>query len=228
MYCQHCGSALPDGTRFCTACGSAQQHPPQSVAYGSPQPLVGFSTRISDPAFARYTRRSNWWAVIFATVLAIVAVAGFAIAGERGVEGMSNPQALYIGLGVGGMFLAIAFFQVLGRARSTTWDGTVIDKTITKRRHEVGSGDDSRWEDYLEYAVIIRADSGKTQRLTAKNDDTVYNYYRIGDRVRHHAGLNSYEKYDKRGDTIVFCLACGSLNDIQGDVCARCKCPLPK
>lgn len=229
MYCQHCGTALPEGCRFCTSCGGAQSLQPRSAApSGGALRLVGFSSRISDPAFAKYVRNSNLWAAIFSIVLAIAAIVGFAIAGERGVEGMSNPQSLYIGLAVGGMFVTIALFQILGRARSTTWDGTVIDKTIKQKRRQVGDDDDSRWEDYLEYAVVIRADSGKVQRLTAVNDDTRYNYYRIGDRVRHHAGLNSFEKYDKRGDTIIFCLACSSRNDIQNDVCSRCKCPLPK
>jgi len=31
----------------------------------------------------------------------------------------------------------------------------------------------------------------------ALNDDTLYKYFQIGDRVRHHGGLNSFEKYDK-------------------------------
>ncbi len=61
-----------------------------------------------------------------------------------------------------------------------------------------------------------------------EDDDTLYNYYRIGDRVRHHAGLNSYEKYDKTRDSIIFCAACATLCDIGDDVCYRCKCPLLK
>lgn len=228
MYCQRCGAALSPNARFCRSCGSAQSQVPASAPPDEGLGPVGFSPRINDPAFARYIKQSNWWSAVFAAVLALAAIVGFTIAGERGVEGMSNPQSLYIGLGVGGMFIIIALFQIIGRARSKTWDGTVADKTITKKRRQVGDDDDSRWEDYLEYAVIVMADSGKTHRLTAENDDTTYNYYRVGDRVRHHAGLRSYEKYDKRGDTIIFCLACGSLNDIERDVCSRCKCPLPK
>jgi ribosomal protein L40E len=228
MYCQRCGAALSPNARFCRSCGSAQSQAPASVPPDPGLGRAGFSPRINDPAFAKYVRNSNLASAIFSLVLAIAAVVGFTIAGERGVEGMSNPQSLFIGLAVGGMFVTIAAFQIIGRARSTTWDGTVTDKTITKKHRQVGDDDDSRWEDYLEYAVIITADSGKVHRLTAENDDTVYNYYRIGDRVRHHAGLRSYEKYDKRGDAIIFCLACGSLNDMQNDVCSRCKCPLPK
>lgn len=225
MYCQHCGAALSPNAKFCRSCGGAQGQTLQSAPPDAGLGRAEFSSRINDPAFARYVRKANSAAAIFAVILAIVAVAGFTIAGERGVEGMSNPQSLYIGLGVGGMFVTIALLQIIGRARSKTWDGTVTDKTVTKKRRQVGDDDDSYWEDYLEYAVIVTADSGKVHRLTAENDDTRYNYYRIGDRVRHHAGLNSYEKYDKRGDTIIFCAACSSLNDIRDDVCFRCKCP---
>lgn len=75
--------------------------------------------------------------------------------------------------------------------------------------------------------VVIRSDDGKEYTLTTR-DQRQYDYYRIGDRVRHHGGLNSFEKYDKSRDTIIFCLACGSMNDMQSDVCTRCKCPLPK
>jgi len=64
--------------------------------------------------------------------------------------------------------------------------------------------------------------------LTAEDDDTVYNYYQTGDRVRHHGGLNSFEKYDKSQDDIVFCNACASLNDINDEYCFRCNCPLLK
>jgi uncharacterized membrane protein len=191
--------------------------------------MHGFSPRISDPAFAKYIKNTNRWSAIFSIIVAIVAVIGFYIAGEKGAEGMDNPQSLFIGLGVGGMFVVIALFQILGRKRSSTWDGTVEDKKVKKKteKHTYGDGD-VRYEDYLEYSVIIRSDTGKKHVLKARDDTTLYNYYRIGDRVRHHAGLNSYEKFDKTGDKFIPCNACASLNDINDDYCFRCKCPLLK
>ena len=226
MYCSNCGTQISEGTRFCPACGGETKQATQA-----PQPvgLRGFSERISDPAFAKYIKNSNRWAAIFTIVLAVAAVVGFYIAGEAGAEGMSNPQSLYIGFGIGGMFLLIALFQILGRKRSTTWDGTVEDKKIKKKtaRHDYGD-DNVQYEDYLEYAVIIRSDRGKRYTIKSRNSDTLYNYYRIGDRVRHHAGINSYEKYDKTGDKFIPCNACGTLCDINDDLCFRCKCPLLK
>jgi len=226
MYCANCGTQISESTSFCPACGGGINQASQSA----PQPaaLRGFSPRISDPAFAKYVKNSNRWAAIFSIILAVAAVIGFYIYGDVGSE-MDNPGSLYIGFGIGGMFLVIALFQILGRKRSKTWDGTVEDKKIKKKtkRHDYGD-DNVQYEDYLEYSVIIRSDQGKRQTIKAQDSDTLYNYYQIGDRVRHHAGLNSYEKYDKTGDKFIPCNACGTLCDISEDTCFRCKCPLLK
>ena len=227
MYCTNCGSQLSETTRFCSACGTERKQVSQRVPQ-SPG-LYGFSNRIGDPAFAKYLKNTNRWSAIFSIILAVVAVIGFYIAGEAGAEGMSNPQSLYIGFGIGGMFLLIALFQITGRKRSKTWDGTVVDKKIKKKTEtHTYSDDDVRYEDYLEYSVIIRSDQGKQYTIKNRNNDTLYNYYRVGDRIRHHAGLNSYEKYDKTGDKFIPCNACATLCDINEDYCFRCKCPLLK
>jgi hypothetical protein len=225
MYCSNCGAQLSESTRFCPACGNEIKHESQvSQTTG----LRGFSPRINDLAFAKYVKNSNRWAAIFSMILAVAALIGFYIYGEVSSE-MDNPGALYIGFGIGGMFLLIALFQILGRKRSKTWDGTVEDKKIKKKtkRHDYGN-DNVQYDDYLEYSVIIRSDKGKRHTIKSEDSDTLYNYYQIGDRVRHHAGLNSYEKYDKTGDRFIPCNACGTLCDIQDDYCFRCKCPLLK
>lgn len=226
MDCQNCGAVLPEKTRFCTACGYEQRQVVQATP--AAVNLRGFSPRINDPAFAKYIKNTNRWSAIFSVILAAAAVIGFFIAGEVSSE-MDNPGSLCIGTGLAGMFLLIALFQIIGRKRSKTWDGTVEDKKIKKKteRHTYGD-DDVRYEDYLEYSVVIRSDSGKRHFIRTKNNDTLYNYYRLGDRVRHHAGLNSYEKYDKTGDKYIPCNACATLCDINVDVCPRCKCPLLK
>lgn len=191
---------------------------------------VGYSSRINDPVFARYLKNSNRWSVLFSLIIAIVAVIGFYIYGETSSE-MENPQALYIGFGIGGMFILIALFQVLGRKKSRTWDGIVVDKTVKNKRRRQSTGSDDNafyWVEYTEYKVIIQSEQGKKYEITAEDDTTLYDYYQVGDRIRHHAGLNSYEKYDKSKDSIIFCGACGSLNQIEEDFCHRCKCPLLK
>lgn len=230
MYCQLCGAVVSENAKFCKACGGVLNKQPKNVPPNIDQHLVGFSSKINDPAFEKYIKNTNRWSAIFSVILAVAAIISFFIYGETSTE-MENPQALFIGLGIGGMFLLIALFQIIGRKRSKTWDGTVVDKTVKKknRRQSTGGGDNDYYiHYYTEYAVIVRKDGGKTHRMVAEDDDTVYNYYQIGDRVRHHGGLNSYEKYDKSRDSIIFCAACASLNKMEDDYCFRCKCPLLK
>ena len=186
---------------------------------------IGYSQKINDPAFAKYVKNSNSYSGYFSLGLAFVAVLGFFVNGEVS-DDMENPESLFIGLGIGSMFILIAIFQIVGRNRSTTWDGTIIDKKTENKRRR--SKYDESWINYTRYTVYIRADNGKTHTTSAEDDDTKYNYYRVGDRVRHHKGLNTYEKEDKSGETIIFCNACASLNDIKEDFCFRCNCPLLK
>jgi len=189
---------------------------------------IGYSEKINDPAFAKYLKNANRWSGLFSLGLAVIAIIGFFVYGETSPE-MDNPQALFIGLGIGGMFVSIALFQIAGRASSKTWDGVVVDRKINRRhRRKQAGNNDSYDEKYLEFKVSIKRDGGKTVDLTAEEDDTLYRYYQIGDRVRHHGGLNSFEKYDKSKDDIVFCNACASLNDINDEYCFRCNCPLLK
>jgi hypothetical protein len=229
MYCKHCGAGLEEDTRFCTGCG-VQVNPATDSRPAVDGGRIGYSERIHDPAFAGYHKNTNRWSAVFSMILAVAAVIGFYIYGETSRE-MGNPQALFIGLGIGGMFLVMALYTIIARKRSKTWDGVVVDKTIKKknRRQSTGSDDDDYYiHYYTEYAVLIRDERGKTHRLTAEDDDTRFNYFQVGDHVRHHAGLKSYEKYDKSHDSIIFCNACATLCQINDDVCFRCKCPLLK
>ncbi|MHB8130361.1 MAG: hypothetical protein ACYDEX_15315 [Mobilitalea sp.] len=191
---------------------------------------IGFSSRINDPAFKRYIKNTNRYSGIFSIILAVVAIVGFTIYGEKSDE-MNNPEAMYIGLIIGGMFLLISLFTTMSRKRSKTWDGTIIDKTIKKKRRKQSAGsntNDYYWVDYIEYVVVIKEDTGKKHEIKVEDDDTLYIYYQIGNRVRHHGQLNSYEKYDKSKDSIIFCNACATLNEINEEYCHRCKCPLLK
>lgn len=190
--------------------------------------MAGYSAKINDPAFNKYITDTSRWSAIFSLIIAAIAVAGFFIYGETSRE-MDNPQALLIGIAIGSMFVLIALYQVMSRKKSTTWDGVVTEKKIEKKkRNQNSSNNDYYIHYYSEYKVVIIDENGKTHTMLFEDDDTVYNYYSVGDRVRHHKGLNSYEKFDKSNDTIIFCNACGSVNDIKDDYCFRCKCPLLK
>jgi hypothetical protein len=228
MVCPHCGSTISANARFCKACGKPIALVAQPAGYVAPTSLIGFSNRIHDPAFARYISNANKWAMIFAIILAIAAVVGFYYYGQTSNE-MENPQAVMIGAAIGAMFILIAIGQIISRGRDSTWDGVVIDKRVEHKTRQENRGDDDQITiRYLLYRVVIRRNNGKNHEISTENDDTMYNYYQIGDRVRHHKGLNSYEKYDKSRDSVIFCNACGSMNDIRDDYCHRCKCPLLK
>jgi hypothetical protein len=134
MYCRQCGVLLPENARFCASCGGSEQNQQTQTAKPNfDQRLVGFSSKISDQAFAKYIKNTYSWSVIFTVILAVAAIVGFTIAGEMGVDSIGNPESLYIGLAVGGMFVVIALFQIIGGQRSKTWDGTVEDKKIQKK-----------------------------------------------------------------------------------------------
>lgn len=182
---------------------------------------VGYSKKITDPAFEKYLKQSKKWSLMFSLILAVIAVTGFFIYGETSVE-MDNPQAIYIGIVVGGMFILIGILKNLSRKKDKTWDGSVIDKKIQRKTKKDGI------KDYILYTIYVQSYSGKIHKITAEDDDTLYNYYLIGDKVRHHGGLNTFEKLDKSKDTIIFCNACAYLNDIEYDYCYKCKCPLLK
>jgi hypothetical protein len=193
----------------------------------TPKP-TGYSSRINDPAFAAYLRSSERYAWIFSFILAAAAVLGFFIYGEISHE-MDNPQALNIGLLIGGMFVAIAFITNRSKKGGWTWDGTVCYKQVEKKKRRRKTEDTSyHMQEYLLYKVIIQSDHRKKYEITAENDDTQYNYYHIGEKIRYHGSLHSYEKYDKSKDTIIFCNACASLNEMTDENCFRCHCPLLK
>ena len=227
MFCHQCGQEQPLSAQFCDHCGiklaDVPQQDPRTDAPHQPD-RIGYSSRIKDPSFAKYVSDSNLYAAIFSGVLAVAAVIGFYIYGERSRD-MANPEALYIGLGIGSMFLLIAATQIMNRNRSKTWDGVVVNKTIEHKKRKRNH----RTEEYTVFTVCVQRDDNKknyTQRT--EDDDTVYHYFQIGDKVRHHAGLRTFEKYDKSRDTIILCNACSSLNDINDEKCFRCSRPLLK
>jgi hypothetical protein len=224
MNCPKCSRENPNGLNFCTGCGAALV-----AATAATSPGIGFSPRINDPAFSKYLKSSNRWAAIFSIILAIAAVVGFTIAGEKSQD-MSNPNSFFIGIVIGGMFLAIAFFQIMGKRFSKTWDGVVIDKTIQNKTKRSNRGSDGSYamERYTVYTVHLRSDDSKMHTIRSENNRTKFDYYQIGDRIRHHGGLRTYEKYDKTRDEVNFCNACSTLNNIQDEYCFRCKCPLLK
>ena len=244
MFCYKCGYKLEESLKFCPKCGTAlvetapiQQPPPLKTLETPPPPPAppmsqqplrqGYSSLINDPTFETYRRSTMKLGFRFALVAAVIAIIGFSIYGETSSD-MDNPEAFFVGLAIGGMFLVIALVQRVKGHTSRTWDGQVVDKKIKKKQEKVNFGDEYRMEQVILYTVVIQEQNGKKHKLQTRNIKTTYDYYRIGDQLRHHKGLNTYEKYDKSHDNIIFCNACGTVNDIEENLCSICHCPLLK
>lgn len=224
--CVQCGAELSGDMQVCAACSheNSEATSVSKVAAG----LIGYSERIDDPAFRKYIKNTNRWSSIIALVLAVLAIVGFYVYGETGSE-IKNPLALFIGIVLACLFLIVGFVQFVRKARSKTWDGLVVDKTAKKKSRRRNTGDnDYYYEDYTEYVVVVQSKEGKKHKIVAEDNTRYYNYFEIGDQVRHHAGLNSYEKYDKSKDQDILCNACSEICSINDEVCPRCKCPLLK
>ncbi len=181
--------------------------------------LMSFSDKISDPAYSKYKRDSITWSFLFSSILAIIAIIAFPIYGNHTGE-LDWPESLFYGMGIGGMFITIAALQTAKRKLDKTWDGVVVDKQFHNKH--------SRNEYHTYYIIKIEKDSGKVKTLKWRDYTDIFNYYDIGDRVRHHKGLFYFEKYDKSRDSEILCISCIYFNDIKEDFCVRCKCPLLK
>ena len=230
MFCRYCGFPLDDEDGYCPRCGAeipgkAGKTEERVIGFYHPSINLGYSPRISDPSYARYLRDAKNWSFLFAGILAVAAAVVFPIYLIK-TDAMQMPYALYAGLGLGGMFLAIATGQYMLRKLDKTWDGTVTDKS--ERRVRRYNRSTRRWETYMEYRFTVQRDGGKLYRHVFRNNPYIYDYYNKGDRVRHHGGFSYYEKYDKTRDAQIFCIACQTFNDIANDRCARCGCALLK
>ncbi len=197
------------------------QNQPQQTSRNS---LVGYSEKINDPKIAEALKKINSSGAIFTVILAVLAVLGFTIAGAMEAGGFELPSAFYMGLGFGGLLLVIALFQKLKAKKDKTWEAVIFDKTVKEPTYS------ERQRGHLQsnYFIHFRLNNGKTKVMTYTEE--LFNYFKIGEQVKHHAGTPEHilEKFDKSNDSVIYCVACTSKNDINQDFCHRCKCPLMK
>ncbi|AEE95504.1 hypothetical protein Mahau_0287 [Mahella australiensis 50-1 BON] len=228
MYCTKCGAALPRREKTCQVCG-AQQGTQGVTGTGNNESLIGFSGKIDDQTFENYIRKSKRRLIIFGLVSSAVIVVGAIVGNAIGLVDMTSGATIFTVLFLAAMFLFVCLLQAAAKGRGRTWDGTVVDKSANRRTRRRRTGDDSYLTtNYMEYVVKIQEDNGKKHKFVTQNDDRFYNYFQIGDKVRYHGRLKSYEKYDKSHDEIIICNACSTVCDIGDDFCPHCGCPLLK
>ncbi len=186
--------------------------------------LVGYSDKINDPKIAEVLKKINSSGAVFTLIMAVLAVIGFTIAGAMEVGGFELPFAFYMGLGFGALLLVIAFFQKIKAKKDITWEAVITDKTVKEPTYS----ERQRGHLQAEYIIHFSLDNGKNKRANYTED--LFHYFKVGERVKHHAGTPEHilEKFDKSNDSVIYCVACTSKNDIEKDICYRCKCPLLK
>lgn len=234
MFCEHCGKPVPNDASFCEHCGQPVDGAPQ--AQTAPQSVrtpaslgirPGFSDQINHPSFREAMKKTERGTGVFA-VLLILAPIVVAL-----VLSVKDENFAYLGVGgaVSVFFLIINLISAVRKKAEKQWDGTVIDKqtrTVCEKNLEDRDG---RY--YTEYTIVFQDARGRTKKHTEgtpKNDaHPFYDYLKAGDRVRYHPEFNGfYEKYDKAGDTHIYCPVCGRWIAIEQDVCDNCGTVLLK
>ena len=224
-FCHNCGYKIKPSDVFCENCGVVLGKSTSDFENLKNSLRSGFSPKINDPRFSQYINRTKKYRKQFGFGLAVLAILGFYLYGNFSNE-IDNPEALYIGLVIGSMFLMIGLFWNKSYGTEPTWDGIVTGKTID----EVKSKKSGQSQFYT--VINIKRDIGDifnyTSEMSYKKDTAIFDYYKVGDRVRYHGHLRTYEKYDKSNDEYMFCNACSYLMDINEDICSNCGCPLLK
>ncbi len=187
---------------------------------------VGFSERIHDPAFSEFKSESSRASMIFTLALGAIALVGMPIYGAMSGD-LTWPTSLYYGAGIAGLFVGIAVIGDLKRRRDYTWDGVVADKRTREITRFDANSESSDVSTIFEIRVQRDGD-GKMFKHAEENDPSLFAYFDVGDKVRHHKGFSHYEKYDKTNPGVLLCISCGAINDRVFDECGRCKCPLLK
>jgi hypothetical protein len=181
--------------------------------------LVGFSDKINDESFSNYiTKEKN-----LSLGLAIFTAAIFPIIlglGSLFIDFISNTEALMYGFFLAIVYLIFAFRFYNKTKNTKSWDGKVIGKEQEFKKGKKGNTVES-----IENYVIIENDTGSIHRIKSNH---LYNYLEANDKVRFHGGLNTFEKYDKTNDKIIYCNVCESKNDISRERCYYCNSLLLK
>lgn len=217
MFCENCGTELDKEAAFCHNCGKRLEN--NSPKNDIPQNLIGFSDMYRDPSILEAARKNKKSSIGCMWILVIVPLAGFFLAGLL-VDELEMNEALIIG---GGISFVMLLINLIGFARSKRpmWEGQVVDKSVKKKQKN--SNSDNEYETYTAYTTIIRTSSGKDKKITEIDSQRdMFDYLNVGDRVRYHPAFDTFEKYDKSNDKIIYCNVCKMMNPIKNVKCKKC------
>lgn len=220
MLCKKCGAQITENTEFCKECGTATGEA-ASLASGDTTGLVGWSTRYKDPEIIAVIKKKNKGVISYAWALVLVFPIGFLIAGLF-MKTMPLAGGLIIGVALGLLIVGINMVFIKNR-RNQIWEGVITEKYQREKREDNDSDADSDHDDDTDYVLVVEKTNGQKHHMIYHNRREIYDYFQIGDRVRYYVGLSTYEKYDKSGDSIVYCNVCSAENPILNDRCKRCN-----
>ncbi|MGI6084584.1 MAG: hypothetical protein ACOYIF_03975 [Acetivibrionales bacterium] len=227
FFCSNCGERREKGKMKCPVCGVWYS---EKKKYGDSSALgaggIGWSDKINDPRFAKFDRNYRKYSYIWVGSLSVIIPTIMLAIGDISLD---KEGITVISVIIGVLWLFCLVFLFYGR-NNPDWDGQLIDKRIDHKTRRVKSGDGYRKENYVEYILVFRLTDGSIKEVSFKENETRFDYYRIGDYVHYHGKkrLSAIEKYDKSQDEILFCIKCHCQNDARNNYCTRCGCPLLK
>ena len=182
--------------------------------------LVGWSLHSSAPEILEAAKKNRKSAMGCAWALLIVFPLGFLLAGLF-MDEMPLNEALVIGAILGITMFVINLIRIKD-LNKPMWEGVVTAK-FHKERREHKRGDDS-FRYYTEFTVVIKTEAGKTKRIVERDSRReMYDYLAVGDRVRYYPAFDSFEKYDKSNDIVIYCNVCRMRNSMESERCKRCN-----
>lgn len=177
--------------------------------------LVGWSTRYQDPEIMAAIKKKYKAGISYAWALVLVFPFGFLLAGLF-FQTRLLAVGLIIGVGLGLLMVGLNWFYIKNQ-RKQIWEGVITEKYQKEKPEDDDSDDEG-----IDYVLVAQKTNGKKHHMIYHNRPEMYDYFQIGDRVRYHVGLSTYEKYDKSQDRIIFCNVCSAENPIANDRCEHC------
>lgn len=194
------------------------------MSTGLPQDKASFSDKIAMEEFSQSRTKTKKATLIFGVIVVLAIWIGFFALASAGEIAMTT--ALLQAAVVTGIILLFTVFKGFKSRKEVTWTGEIVDKKIEQRRERENYGDKTRFEMKTHYFIFIKEDGTQQIKRWEVISREHYNYYAVGDRVKHHHGFTYYEKNDKTNDDTIICIACGRLTGIEQSNCRFCKLPL--
>ncbi len=234
-YCTNCGNPVAEGAKFCEHCGSpvnaagsvgapetGDPFPP-----AAPAPVVGYSSRVSDPEILAAMKKNKKATGIFAALLIplpLIGVTVYSLVSDK----MEPKQGILYGGIVSLIFLLCVVINAIRKKTEKPYEAVVTDKKTRRRTDR----DHDNINSYTEYITFAQTTDGKKKKIVEREGGMIYayDYLNIGDRFKFHPQFNlpCYELYDKTNAPYILCVSCGTKNPVQADRCGKCSIPLLK